>query len=97
IARLHPTPALGGTPTEEALRFIRDYALLDRGWYGAPIGWLDSNDHGEFAVAIRSGLIQGDEASLFAGCGVLKDSDVESEYEATNIKFLPMLTVLGGL
>ncbi|HLR81216.1 MAG TPA: isochorismate synthase [Bacillota bacterium] len=97
IARLHPTPALGGTPTEEALRFIRDYELLDRGWYGAPIGWLDSNDHGEFAVAIRSGLIQGDEASLFAGCGILKDSDVETEYEETNIKFLPMLTVLGGL
>lgn len=97
VAQLHPTPALGGTPTEEALQFIREHEQLDRGWYGAPIGWLDSNDHGEFAVAIRSGLIQGDEASLFAGCGVLKNSNVDTEYEETNIKFLPMLTVLGGL
>jgi len=96
IEKLHPTPALGGTPREESLAFIREQELLDRGWYGAPIGWLDSNHNGEFAVAIRSALIQGDEASLFAGCGVVKDSDPESEYQETNIKLLPMLTVLGG-
>ncbi|GAB3800623.1 isochorismate synthase [Virgibacillus kimchii] len=96
IGELHPTPALGGTPTEASLQFIRDNELLDRGWYGAPVGWLDSNRNGEFAVAIRSGLIQGDEASLFAGCGIVKDSDAEKEYEETNIKFLPMLTVFGG-
>lgn len=96
IRQLHPTPALGGTPTEQSLAFIREYEQLDRGWYGAPIGWLDSNQNGEFAVAIRSGLIQGDEASLFAGCGVVKDSDIEAEYEETKIKFLPMLSVLGG-
>ncbi|WP_255585135.1 isochorismate synthase [Virgibacillus saliphilus] len=72
IKQLHPTPALGGTPREESLAFIRNHELLDRGWYGAPIGWLDSNQNGEFAVAIRSGLIQGDEASLFAGGGLLK-------------------------
>jgi len=68
--------------------------LLDRGWYGAPIGWMDSNENGEFAVAIRSGLIQGDEVSLFAGCGVMKDSDPQAEYEETNIKLLPMLSVM---
>jgi len=96
IGELHPTPALGGTPTAASLKFIRDNELLDRGWYGAPVGWLDSNRNGEFAVAIRSGLIQGDEASLFAGCGIVKDSDIEKEYEETNIKFLPMLTVFGG-
>jgi len=96
IGELHPTPALGGTPTQASLKFIRDNELLDRGWYGAPVGWLDSNRNGEFAVAIRSGLIQGDEASLFAGCGIVKDSDIEKEYEETNIKFLPMLTVFGG-
>lgn len=94
IAQLHPTPALGGTPTERSLCFIREHEQLDRGWYGAPIGWLDSNRNGEFAVAIRSGLIQGDEASLFAGCGVVKDSDIEAEYEETSIKFLPMLSAL---
>ncbi|WP_164668288.1 isochorismate synthase [Virgibacillus doumboii] len=96
IEQLHPTPALGGVPREKSLAFIREHERLDRGWYGAPIGWLDSNQHGEFAVAIRSGLIQGDEASLFAGCGVVRDSDPEAEYEETNIKFLPMLSVLGG-
>jgi menaquinone-specific isochorismate synthase len=96
INKLHPTPALGGEPREKALSFIREYELLDRGWYGAPFGWIDSNHNGEFAVAIRSGLIQGDTASLFAGCGVVKDSYPEAEYEETGIKFLPMLTVLGG-
>lgn len=96
IEELHPTPALGGTPTKESLAFIREHELLDRGWYGAPIGWVDSNHNGEFAVAIRSGLIQGDEASLFAGCGVVADSEPEMEYEETKIKLLPMLNVLGG-
>ncbi|WP_405100459.1 isochorismate synthase MenF [Oceanobacillus sp. FSL H7-0719] len=96
VEELHPTPALGGTPTKESLAFIREHELLDRGWYGAPIGWVDSNNNGEFAVAIRSGLIQGDEASLFAGCGVVADSEPEMEYEETKIKLLPMRNVLGG-
>lgn len=96
VERLHPTPALGGTPTENALAFIRECEPMDRGWYGAPIGWVDSNQCGEFAVAIRSALLQGNEASLFAGCGIVKDSDPKSEYEETAIKMLPMLTVLGG-
>lgn len=95
IEKLHPTPALGGVPREKSLAFIREHEQLDRGWYGAPVGWLDSNHHGEFAVAIRSGLIQGDKASLFAGCGIVKDSDPEAEYDETNIKFTPMLSVLG--
>ncbi|MFS0674394.1 isochorismate synthase [Ornithinibacillus sp. 179-J 7C1 HS] len=96
IEKLHPTPALGGEPREAAIDFIRENEMLDRGWYGAPIGWIDSNEHGEFAVAIRSGLMKGNKASLFAGCGVVKDSDPEAEYIETGIKFLPMLKVLGG-
>lgn len=94
LKQLHPTPALGGVPREQSLTFIREHEFFDRGWYGAPIGWLDSNKHAEFAVAIRSGLVQGDEASLFAGCGIMKDSDPKLEYEETNIKFLPILSVL---
>lgn len=94
IKELHPTPALGGVPRNEALTFIRKHELLDRGWYGAPIGWVDSNKNSEFAVAIRSGLIQNDEVSLFAGCGVMKDSDPLVEYKETDIKFAPMLSVL---
>lgn len=76
---------------------IRKIEALDRGFYGAPIGWLDYQGNGEFAVALRSALIQGSEASLFAGCGIVEDSDAESEYAETNIKFRPMLSALGGL
>lgn len=94
IEKLHPTPALGGVPRETALAFMRNHELLDRGWYGAPIGWMDSNNHSEFAVALRSGLVQADEVSLFAGCGVMRDSDPEMEFEETKMKFLPMLQIL---
>ncbi|WP_430784627.1 isochorismate synthase [Virgibacillus flavescens] len=96
IGKLHPTAALGGVPRHESMEFIRNNELLDRGWYGAPVGWIDHNNNSEFAVAIRSGLLQGDTASLFAGCGVVEDSEPEAEYEETNIKLKPMLTVLGG-
>lgn len=94
IKKLHPTPALGGVPTETALAFMREHELLDRGWYGAPIGWLDSNEISEFAVALRSGLVQANEVSLFAGCGIMRDSDAEMEFAETKMKFLPMLQVL---
>lgn len=94
VEQLHPTPALGGVPNDIALAFIREHELLDRGWYGAPIGWLDSNQHGEFAVGIRSALVQKDAVSLFAGCGIMKDSDPLEEFEETSIKFLPILSVL---
>lgn len=96
VDRLHPTPALGGLPKREAVEKIREAEELDRGFYAAPLGWMDFRGNGEYAVAIRSGLIQGNEASLFAGCGVVQDSNAESEYQETKIKFRPMLTALGG-
>ncbi|WP_284036208.1 isochorismate synthase [Neobacillus sp. 114] len=96
VERLHPTPALGGLPKKEAVEKIRQVEELDRGFYAAPVGWLDYEGNGEFAVAIRSGLLQGKEASLFAGCGVVADSDSESEYLETSLKFRPMLRALGG-
>lgn len=97
VERLHPTPALGGAPKMAALLKIREVEGLDRGFYGAPIGWFDYQGNGEFAVAIRSGLLQGNEASLFAGCGVVESSEAEMEYEETKIKFKPMLSALGGI
>ncbi|GGM37027.1 isochorismate synthase MenF [Paraliobacillus quinghaiensis] len=97
VKDLHPTPALGGLPREASLSFIREHESLDRGWYGAPIGWLDAYSNGEFAVAIRSALITEEKATLFAGCGVVKSSEPEAEYEETMVKFTPMLTALGGL
>lgn len=96
VERLHPTPALGGLPKKEAVEKIRQIEELDRGFYAAPLGWLDYQENGEFAVSIRSGLIQGKEASLFAGCGIVADSDPDSEYSETSLKFRPMLTALGG-
>ncbi|MDQ0220255.1 isochorismate synthase [Peribacillus cavernae] len=96
IEKLHPTPALGGLPKEKAVRRIREVEQLERGFYSGPIGWTDSYGNGEFAVAIRSALLQGKEASLFAGCGIVEDSTPEGEYNETSIKFKPMLSALGG-
>ncbi|KAB7666825.1 isochorismate synthase MenF [Bacillus sp. B1-b2] len=96
IRLLHPTPALGGYPREQALAIIRDSEPLDRGLYGSPMGWLDYKGDGEFAVSIRSGLIEGRVANIFAGCGIVADSDVDMEYNETNIKFKPMISALGG-
>ncbi|MGA9286713.1 MAG: chorismate-binding protein, partial [Anaerobacillus sp.] len=93
---LHPTPALGGYPQEEAVMEIKQIENLDRGWYAGPVGWIDHQGNGEFAVAIRSGLLNGDQAKLYAGCGIVGDSDLHSEYEETKMKFKPMLTALGG-
>jgi menaquinone-specific isochorismate synthase len=94
---LHPTPALGGMPRAAAMEAIRALERLDRGWYAAPIGWIDRKMNGEFAAAIRSGLIRGNEASLFAGCGIVGNSDPVSEYQETALKFRPMLSALGAL
>lgn len=96
VKRLHPTPALGGLPTKEAIEKIREVEIMDRGFYAGPLGWLDYKGNGEFAVSIRSGLVQGKEASLFAGCGIVSDSDPDSEFSETRIKFRPMLSALGG-
>lgn len=79
VARLHPTPAVGGHPREAALRFIREREGLDRGWYGAPVGWMGRGG-GEFAVALRSALLVGSDARLYAGCGIVTDSDPDEEY-----------------
>ncbi|MDX8367407.1 isochorismate synthase [Cytobacillus sp. IB215665] len=97
VEKLHPTPALGGFPTDKAIKKIREVEQLDRGWYAAPIGWIDANNSGEFAVAIRSALFQGQEASLFAGCGIVADSDPQSEYEETKLKLKPILSAIGGM
>ncbi len=96
LADLHPTPAVGGFPRQEALAAIRETELLDRGWYAAPLGWINADGHGEFAVALRSGLIDGSEARLFAGCGIVADSDAEAEFAESCLKFQVMLHALTG-
>lgn len=96
VERLHPTPSVGGQPREEALQFIRDYEGLDRGWYAGPVGWVDTRGEGEFAVAIRSALLRGREATVFAGCGIVADSIAELEYAEARLKLRPMLAALDG-
>jgi isochorismate synthase len=96
VERLHPTPAMGGVPREAALAMIRRFEKLDRGWYAAPVGWVDVYGQGEFAVAIRSALLHGAEASLFTGCGIVAGSDPEREYAESCLKLRPVLSALRG-
>lgn len=96
VESLHPTPALGGLPTNKSMEMIRNEEQMDRGYYAAPIGWIDTEGNGEFAVAIRSALLDGNRAYLYAGGGIVADSEVEKEYEETWVKFRPVLRALGG-
>ena len=96
LADLHPTPAVGGFPRHAALATISHTEKLDRGWYAGPLGWIGADGHGEFAVALRSGLINGGQATLFAGCGIVSNSDPQAEYAESNLKFQVMLRGLGG-
>ncbi len=90
VARLHPTPAVGGYPESGALHHIQELEQFERGWYAGPIGWFNTNRRAEFSVAIRSGLIRRKHIQFFAGCGIVEDSDPETEWEETRLKFLPM-------
>ncbi|MGV3487265.1 MAG: isochorismate synthase [Tuberibacillus sp.] len=94
---LHPTPAMGGTPRDKALSIIEELEPHDRGWYAAPVGWIDDDGNGDFAVGIRSCLVRGSQVRLFAGCGIVKDSIPEMEYQETEMKFRPILNALEAL
>lgn len=96
VARLHPTPASGGLPRDAALSLIRSYEPFDRGWYAGPVGWVDGRGGGEFVVAIRSALLRRAQALLYAGCGIVADSDPEQEYQESRLKLWPMLWALNG-
>lgn len=94
LSRLHPTPAVGGYPRDAAMPFINKLEHFDRGWYAAPVGWINAGGNGEFVVAIRSGLLKNNEVRFYAGCGIVENSDPHKEWEETNLKFIPMLTAL---
>lgn len=91
---LHPTPALGGSPRDLALDFISRAEPVPRGWYAAPVGWIDYKLDGAFAVAIRSAVAQERRAWLYAGAGIVADSIPEKEWWETDLKFKPMLDAL---
>lgn len=90
IHALHPTPAVGGLPSATAMEFIRRHEGFDRGWYAAPVGWLDSQGNGDFLVALRSALMTPRHCHLFAGCGIVEGSQPAGEYEETQIKLASM-------
>ncbi len=91
VEALHPTPALGGDPRPDALQLIRELEPIPRGWYGAPIGLIDARLNGEFAVAIRSAVAQENRAWIYAGAGIVDESQPESEWQESALKFRPML------
>ncbi len=88
---LHPTPALGGDPRHIALGLIRQLEPIPRGWYGAPVGWLDAQLDGQFAVAIRSAVAQESRVWIYAGAGIVARSQAQAEWEETALKLCPML------
>lgn len=95
VAHLHPTPAVGGIPRAAALVAIREREGFGRGWYAGAVGWVDGQGGGEFAVALRSALILPGLAILYAGAGIMGDSDPHAEYAETALKLRPMRAALG--
>lgn len=91
---LHPTPAVGGTPLDLALDTIDELENFDREIYGAPVGWIDSEGNGQCAIAIRCAKIVGNVATLFAGVGIVLESNAESEFDESQAKFGPMRDAL---
>lgn len=94
VRSLHPTPAVGGYPQHAALKHIQELESFERGWYAGPVGWFNNRGRAEFAVAIRSGLLQSQKIRLYSGCGIVEDSDPEIEWEETKLKLLPMLNAV---
>jgi salicylate biosynthesis isochorismate synthase len=92
--RLHPTPAVGGEPRDEAVRLIPALEGLDRGWYAGAVGWTDLEEDGELCVAIRCALVRDEVAHLFAGNGIVADSDPAEELAETEAKLEALLPLL---
>jgi menaquinone-specific isochorismate synthase len=90
VEQLHPTPAVGGTPRTKALEFLREHEGFDRGWYAAPVGWINAHA-AEFVVAIRSALLQGNTLHLFSGAGIVSGSEAEKEWKEIEMKITPYL------
>jgi menaquinone-specific isochorismate synthase len=95
-AALHPSAAVGGTPTSVATELIAQIEGMDRGRYAGPVGWMDADGDGEWGIALRSAAIEGNTVRLYAGCGIVADSDPEAELAETQGKFVPVRDALSG-
>lgn len=93
---LHPSAAVGGTPTKVAQALITEIEGMDRGRYAGPVGWMDAAGDGEWGIALRSAEVDGARVRLFAGCGIVADSDPEAELAEAQAKFVPVRDALAG-
>lgn len=94
VAALHPTPAVGGSPRRAALAALPELEPIDRGWYAGPVGWVDADGDGEWAIALRCAELTGRTARVFAGAGIVADSDPAAELDETERKFRALLDAL---
>jgi menaquinone-specific isochorismate synthase len=95
-AAVHPTAAVGGTPRSRAVALIAELEGMDRGRYTGPVGWMDVDGNGELGIALRCAQLDGPVARLFAGCGVVADSDPDTEVREAAAKLRPVLEALEG-
>ena len=96
LAVLHPTPAVGGTPREAAVARIRELEGFPRGLYAGALGWLNARGGGEFLVGLRSALVEGQHARVYAGAGIVEGSEPLREWAETELKFQALLAALRG-
>lgn len=96
VEQLHPTPAVGGSPREVTSQIIHSLEPFDRGLYAGAIGYFDARGEGEFVVAIRSALVEGKKARIYAGSGIVEGSDPAREKQETDLKLKAMLPSLMG-
>jgi menaquinone-specific isochorismate synthase len=94
IDALHPTAAVAGSPTDDALEVIRRLEPFDRGRYAGPVGWVDARGDGEWAIALRGAELDGARARLVAGAGIVAGSEPDAEWAETQAKLEPMLRAL---
>ena len=91
---LHPTAAVAGTPRTKAQELIAELEPFDRGRYAGPVGWIGADGDGEWVIALRGAQLVGNKVTAYAGCGIVSESDGESELIETDLKFLPIISAL---
>ncbi|MGI9585664.1 MAG: isochorismate synthase, partial [Acidimicrobiia bacterium] len=96
VAAVHPTPAVGGVPRDAAVRFIDDVEYRERGWYTGGIGYVTPAGEGAIAIGLRCGVVQGATTHLFAGAGIVADSQPSAELAETRLKLRPLLDILAA-
>ena len=97
LEALHPTPAVGGVPQRESIRWIVEHERSPRGWYTGPIGWIDTAGDATFRVALRCGVVEPGAAHLYTGAGIVAASNPAAEYHETSLKQRPFLRALGAV